>query len=112
VPLFQRTLPPDLQYDDAEIYLGWSYLHLGRYPRTPPIISGRRRSVSPAGRVPGKAWAGASTAPASISGRSEVFQEAVALDPVHRDAITGARATQVIPGGMRSHGHRPDAAIC
>jgi hypothetical protein len=41
-----------------------------------------------------------------------VFQETVALDPVHRDAITGARATQVIPGGMRSHGHRPDAAIC
>ena len=41
VPLFQRTLSLDPQHDDAEIYLGWSYLHLGRYPRTPPIISGR-----------------------------------------------------------------------
>src|SRR5512136_2097230 len=32
VPLFQRTLSLDPQYDDAEIYLGWSYYHLGQYP--------------------------------------------------------------------------------
>jgi len=32
VPLFQRTLSLDPQYDDAEMYLGWSHYHLGRYP--------------------------------------------------------------------------------
>src|SRR5512143_3913944 len=31
VPLFQRTLAHDPQYDDAEIYLAWSYFPLGQY---------------------------------------------------------------------------------
>jgi tetratricopeptide (TPR) repeat protein len=88
VPLFQRTLSLDPQYDDAEIYLGWSYYHLGRYPDATHHF----RQVTVRQPRWESAWNGLgwSQYRAGQHERAlEAFQEAVALDPVYRDAAVG-----------------------
>ena len=88
VPLFQRTLSLDPQYDDAEIYLGWSYYHLGKYPdATRHFRQVVARQPRWEGAWNGLGWSqyGARQYPLAL----EAFQEAVSLDPVYRDASVG-----------------------
>lgn len=87
-PLFQRTLSLDPQYDDAEIYLGWSYYHLGRYPDATHHF----RQVTVRQPRWESAWNGLGWS--QHRGRQYqsalvAFQEAVALDPGYRDAAVG-----------------------
>lgn len=88
VPLFQRTLSLDPQYDDAEIYLGWSYFHLGRYPdathhfRQVTVRQPRWESA-----WNGLGWSQHRARQYQLA--LAAFQEAVALDPGYRDAAVG-----------------------
>lgn len=87
-PLFQRSLAHDPQYDDAEIYLGWSYVHLGRYPDATRHF----REVTQRQPRWEEAWNGLGWSQYR-AGQYEralaAFQEAVALDPGYRDAAVG-----------------------
>src|SRR5512136_834812 len=85
VPLFQRTLSLDPQYDDAEIYLGWSYFHLGQYPdATHHFRQVTVRQPRWEGAWNGLGWSQYRAGQYQLA--LQAFQEAVALDPVYRDA--------------------------
>jgi tetratricopeptide (TPR) repeat protein len=88
VPLFQRTLSLDPKYDDAEIYLGWSFYHLGQYPDATRHF---RQVVARQPRWEG-AWNGLGWSQYR-AGQYQValqaFQEAVSLDPAYRDVGVG-----------------------
>ena len=88
IPLFQRTLAHEPQYDDAEVYLGWSYFHLGRYAdATQHFRQVTVRQPRWEGAWNGLGW---SQYRARQSERAlAAFQEAVALDPGYRDAAVG-----------------------
>jgi tetratricopeptide (TPR) repeat protein len=88
VPLFQRTLSLDPQHDDAEIYLGWSYFHLGRYQDATQHF----RQVTVRQPRWESAWNGLGWSQhraRQYQFALEAFQEAVALDPGYRDAAVG-----------------------
>jgi len=88
IPQFERTLSLDPKYDDAEIYLGWSYYHLGKYPDATRHF---RRVVARQPRWEG-AWNGLGWSQYRAGQYQlalDAFQEAVSLDPVYRDAAIG-----------------------
>ena len=88
VPLFQRTLSLDPKYDDAEIYLGWSYFHLGRYPDATHHF----RQVTERQPRWESAWNGLGWSlyhAGEYQRALRAFQEAIALDPVYHDAAVG-----------------------
>ena len=88
VPLLQRTLSLDPQYDDAEMYLGWSHYHLGRYPDASRHF---RQVVARQSRWVG-AWNGLGWSQyraRQYQPALEAFQAAVSLDPTYRDVGVG-----------------------
>jgi len=88
IPQFQRTLSLDPKYDDAEVYLGWSYYHLGQYPDATRHF---RRAVTRRPRWEGP-WNGLGWSQYRARQYQlalEAFQEAISLDPVYRDAAIG-----------------------
>jgi tetratricopeptide (TPR) repeat protein len=88
VPLFQRTLSLDPKYDDAEVYLGWSYFHLGRYPDATHHF----RQVTERQPRWESAWNGLGWSlyrAGEYQRALRAFQESIALDPVYRDAAVG-----------------------
>jgi tetratricopeptide (TPR) repeat protein len=88
IPQFQRTLSLDPKYDDAEIYLGWSYYQLGKYPDAARHF---RQVVARQPRWEG-AWNGLGWSQyraVQYQQALDAFQEAVSLDPVYRDAAIG-----------------------
>lgn len=88
VPLFQRTLSLDPHYDDAEVYLGWSYFHLGQYAdATQHFQQVTARQPRWEGAWNGLGWS--LYRARQYQQALAAFQEAVALDPVYRDAAVG-----------------------
>ena len=88
VPLLQRTLSLDPKYDDAEIYLGWSYYHLAQYPdATHHFRQVAIRQPRWEGAWNGLGWSQyrARQYPLAL----EAFQKAVSLDPTYHDAAVG-----------------------
>jgi len=81
VPPFQRTLSLDPKYDDAEIYLGWSYVHLGRY------LDATHHFRQVTERQP--RWEGAWNGLAWSLCRAREYQRALRLDPDYADARAG-----------------------
>ena len=88
VPLLQRTLSLDPQYDDAEMYLGWSHYHLGRYPDASrhfrQVVARQPRWV---GAWNGLGWS--QYRARQYQPALEAFQAAVSLDPTYRDVGVG-----------------------
>jgi tetratricopeptide (TPR) repeat protein len=88
VPLFQRTLTHEPQYDDAEIYLAWSYYQLGQYPEA---IHHFRQVALRQPRWEG-AWNGVGWSQYRAGQYQlalDAFQQAVSLDAGYHDADVG-----------------------
>jgi tetratricopeptide (TPR) repeat protein len=88
IPHFQRTLALDPKYDDAKVYLAWTYYHLNNYPEATRLF---REVVARQPRWEG-AWNGLGWSryrAGQYNLAIEPFQEAVGLDPRYRDATVG-----------------------
>jgi tetratricopeptide (TPR) repeat protein len=88
VLLFQRTLALDPQYDDAEVYLGWSYFHRGQYTdATQHFRQVTVRQPRWEGAWNGLGWS--QFRAGQYQSALAAFQEALALDPTYHDAAVG-----------------------
>ncbi len=88
LPLFQRVLALDPKYDEAEIYLAWSYYNLGTYPEaTHHFRQVALRQPRWEGAWNGLGWSQYRAGKYQVA--LEAFQQAVSLDPGYHDADVG-----------------------
>lgn len=88
IPLLQRALELEPEFDDAESYLGWSLYRIGRYPEA--TLHFRQVILRQPGRA--EAYDGLGWSRFQVNRYNlalAAFRQALALDPRHRDARVG-----------------------
>jgi len=88
IPLFERALAIEPNFDDAEAYLAWSYYHVGKYPEaTRHFRQAISRQPRWEGLHNGLGWSRYRVGRYYLA--IEAFQRALDLDPRFRDAAVG-----------------------
>ena len=88
IPLFERALAIEPNFDDAEAYLAWSYYHVGKYSEaTRHFRQAVSRQPRWEGLHNGLGWSRYRVGRYHLA--IEAFQQALDLDPRYREAAVG-----------------------